>query len=341
MWRWPAALRGATYALPAALVAPLDPRLGVALAVGVIPAAVLPLPPQRRDRVAIVAIGALMAVSVLVGGLLATTPWLAILAIVALAVTAAVVATHHPRSVVLLYLALPLVGVGFSYPGLATAAPLAALFLAGATYGYAVSLPWPTKSKRATANGSPIPRRAMIAYGLRVGLAGALCAAIGFALHFEHVGWATAAAMLVMRPASNTLELRALGRAISVCAGAAAAIGFLALQPSPGYQAAAIAIVVIAATATVGSRWYITPAFTTSLVFLLLLLADPTQTSSRFGERMGETLLGIAAAILFGDILPRATARPRAGASSTGLSEERWIRSWSTRRAAAWRKDRS
>jgi len=36
----------ATFALPAAVVVPFDARLGVALAVGVIPAAVPPLPPQ-------------------------------------------------------------------------------------------------------------------------------------------------------------------------------------------------------------------------------------------------------------------------------------------------------
>ena len=40
-------------------------------------------------------------------------------------------------------------------------------------------------------------------YGLCLGLAGATAAAIGFALDFDHVGWAATAAMLVMRPGSR------------------------------------------------------------------------------------------------------------------------------------------
>src|SRR6185312_2307595 len=78
VWRWPAALRGAPFALPAAVVVPFDAGLGVGFAVGVIPAAVAPLPPQCRDRLVIVVFGALMWISVLVGSFLATTPWLAV-----------------------------------------------------------------------------------------------------------------------------------------------------------------------------------------------------------------------------------------------------------------------
>ena len=235
VWRWPAALRGATFALPGAVVVPFDARLGVALAVGVIPAAVLPLPPQRRDRLVIVVVGALMGISVLVGSLLATTPCLAVAGILVLAVAAAAVAIRRPRALVLLFLALPLVGVGLRLSGLATAAPLAGLFLLGAIYGYAAAIFWPSTPKPAGTDGPP-PWTVVARLRPTRGFAGALCAAIGFTLHFEHVGWPTTAALLVMSPAGKTLELRALGRAVSVCAGAAATIGFLALHPSPALQ---------------------------------------------------------------------------------------------------------
>jgi len=128
----------------------------------------------------IVVFGALMGISVLVGSLLATTPWLAVAGILVLAVAAAAVAIRRPRALVLLFLALPLVGVGLSYPGLATAAPLAGLFLLGATYGYAASIFWPSTPKPAGTDGPPPPGRSFLGYGLRVGLAGALCTAIGF-----------------------------------------------------------------------------------------------------------------------------------------------------------------
>ena len=50
LWRWPAALRGALYALPGGLVALHDPGQGLSLAVGVLPAAALGLLPTRRAR---------------------------------------------------------------------------------------------------------------------------------------------------------------------------------------------------------------------------------------------------------------------------------------------------
>jgi hypothetical protein len=59
-------------------------------------------------------------------------------------------------------------------------------------------------------------------------------------------------------------------------------------------------LAMIVGTATVGSRWYITPLFTTLLVFLLMLYGAPQQASGRFWERMSETLAGVAVAYFFG-----------------------------------------
>jgi hypothetical protein len=54
-----------------------DVRAGAAAAVGVIPAAVFPLAPRRLKRATGAVLGALTGVSVLIGSLLAVTPWLA------------------------------------------------------------------------------------------------------------------------------------------------------------------------------------------------------------------------------------------------------------------------
>jgi hypothetical protein len=60
------------------------------------------------------------------------------------------------------------------------------------------------------------------------------------------------------------------------------------------------------------SRWYVTSAFTTFLVFLLLLHSDPQHAASRFSERVLETLLGVGLAYAFGLALP-ALAKRRQG----------------------------
>lgn len=53
--------------------------------------------------------------------------------------------------------------------------------------------------------------------------------------------------------------------------------------------AVAIAVGIVGAAATRRSRWYVTPGFSTLLVFLLLLYATPQAAGWRFGERVGET----------------------------------------------------
>ncbi|MGB7157203.1 MAG: FUSC family protein, partial [Tepidisphaeraceae bacterium] len=148
-------------------------------------------------------------------------------------------------------------------------------------------------------------------YGVRLGAAGATAAAIGFLLDFDHVGWGCAAALLVMRPAVEMQRLRSAGRILAVLTGALVAIGLVRLNPADGWYAIAAIAAVAGAGGTHGSRWYVTPAFTTFLVFLLLLYATPHDAASRLNERVGETLLGIGLAYLYGVALPALASRAR------------------------------
>jgi uncharacterized membrane protein YoaK (UPF0700 family) len=133
-----------------------------------------------------------------------------------------------------------------------------------------------------------------------------LCAQrVDSALDLDHVGWPTAAALLVMRPVKEMQQLRSIGRPISVCLGALVAIGLIEIGASDAVLAAATVLAMIVGTATVGSRWYITPLFTTLLVFLLMLYGAPQQASGRFWERMSETLAGVAVAYFFGLLVPQ------------------------------------
>jgi uncharacterized membrane protein YccC len=137
-------------------------------------------------------------------------------------------------------------------------------------------------------------------YGVRLGLAGATAAAIGFALDLEHVGWACGAALLVMRPAPEMQRLRSVGRLIAVVAGALVAILIVEADAPDAVWSVAVLAAVAGAAATHASRWYVTPAFTTFLVFLLLLYSDPSTAQSRFNERLLETALGLGIAYFYG-----------------------------------------
>jgi uncharacterized membrane protein YccC len=148
------------------------------------------------------------------------------------------------------------------------------------------------------------PRETLLRYGYAAGAAGALCAAVGFALDLEHVGWAPAAALLVMRPLPAVQRMRSLDRIIDVVIGASAAIALAALGAGDWTYALAVLLGVAAATATAGSRWYLLPTLTTFLAFVMLLYDDPGEGQGRFWERVLETGLGIAAAAVFGLLLP-------------------------------------
>jgi uncharacterized membrane protein YccC len=157
----------------------------------------------------------------------------------------------------------------------------------------------------------------MVDYGVRLGLAGATAAAIGFALDLDHVGWQVAAALLVMRPVAEMQRLRSVGRVVSVAVGAFTAAGVAATSPPDGVYAVAAASVLVAAGATQPSRWYVTPAFTTFIVISLLLYARPEDTAYRVGQRIIETIVGVAIAYLFGLFVPELRRRRERPTSST------------------------
>ena len=308
-WDWTAAAAAAAYALPAAVVMFEDVPSGLALAVGVLPAAISGVAPTRRARRAVAVIGTLIGASMLIGGILAGVPVLAVAAIALLGPATALLAARSRLGQTAMTLCLPLVGVGLSFSEVGEAATVAGLIVAGSIYACAVSMLWPERSPAAAAPAAA--DAPTLEYGIRLGAAGATAAAIGFLLDLDHVGWACAAALLVMRPAAEMQRIRSVGRICAVTVGALAAIALVRLDPSTAWFSLAAVAAVVGAGATHGSRWYVTSAFTTLLVFLLLLHADVEQAEARFAERVGETLLGVGLAYLFGLALPTVTRRYR------------------------------
>jgi uncharacterized membrane protein YccC len=299
-WSWSGALLGALCALPAAAVALNDVPNGLAFAVGVLPAVVVGVQPTRRQRPRVTIIGALAGASIVLGSLLAHEPWLAVGGVFVLALAAAELARHRSIGQLVLTLALPLVGVGLSYTDLDEAAGLALIMTIGSAYAGLVSMAWPERPAQPRPPNVPIGRD----YGLRLGLAAAIAAAIGFALDLDHVGWACAAALLVMRPSAEMTQLRSIGRLAAVTAGAIIAALLANQTTSPEVYAIATVIALAGAAATRGSRWYVTPGFSTFFALSLLIYNDPSQSASRLNERVLETALGVALAYVFGLAIP-------------------------------------
>jgi hypothetical protein len=303
-WSWSSVLRGAVLGAPAAVVALHDVQAAAALSVGLMPLAPLPLAATRRARLRSGAFGVMAALALVVGGVLAVWPPAAVVGILALAVGTARVAETRPAAMVVLVAGLPLVGVGFSYPGLAPVGGLALVILAGSAYAVAVSLAWPPRAATPRAMAPAAPPAHLLRFGWLLGGAGALCAAVGFALDWEHVGWATAAALLVMRPRGPEQRLRSVDRLVDVLVGAGAAIALVVVGPPDWVYALAIGLTAVLATATGGSRWYVVPTFTTFYVFLMLVATDPSDAPSRFWERVGETAFGVGVAAALGLAVP-------------------------------------
>jgi hypothetical protein len=310
-WRWSRFGLGLLYALPSMAVAPFDPAVALALSIGVLPAAAMGLPARRRARSAIPVLGTLVALGLLLGATLALAPVLAVPALAVLAVLASMLAARERAGPLALTLVLPMVGLGLSFPLSATTILLAGAIVAGSVYAWLIALLWPEHGAGARVPAAMPKGRALLVYGVLLAAAAGTAAAIGFATGVEHVGWATGAVLLVMRPVRGQLVLRSVGRAASVLIGALAAAGFALLSPSGVVVALAIGVVVGGLGAVQESRWYVAPAFTTFLVLSLLLSTSDESPTSRFLERTLETLLGVALALFFGALVPALLAMRR------------------------------
>jgi uncharacterized membrane protein YccC len=148
-----------------------------------------------------------------------------------------------------------------------------------------------------------------LGYGLRLGAAAAIAYLITGTLGYDHPGWAPAACLLVARPELDLLQSRGITRVVAVIVGAIAAGLVVTIGVAPVVYAILIAAALGAASGTVGSRWYITSAFSTFLVFLTMLAGQPQALAATFDLRVGETILGVALAYLFVWLLPTVAGR--------------------------------
>lgn len=309
-WSWSLCALGVALSLPASLVALVHPPFGFALAVGVIPAAINRLAPRRAARWMSVLVGTAAGASLLLGALLTQLPPVAVAALFVFGLVAPLWARHGLLGGLIIALCLPLTGIGLSYHDIGTALVFAGLMAGSSAYAWLVSLLWPQRPP-APPPPEPAPAEAAAVYGVLLGCAGALAAALGYLLHLEHVGWIVGACLLVMRPNRSLLFLRSAGRALSVIGGALLAAALALWAPGNGVLAVFVLAAIAAVTALQASRWYVAPAFTTFLALSMIARTSDETPLDLFTERMWETLAGIGIALLFGWALPSLLVRRR------------------------------
>jgi hypothetical protein len=307
VWSWRNAAFGMVISTVAVIVITTrDVENGLYLLIGAIPAAILGLPPQRKARRKVIVIGALFAISVMVGSILAQWAPVAVVGMFLMGLGAALLATRKEFGFAVLTICLPLAATGLTYDGLDESAGVSALFIVGSAIAFVGALCFPEYQARAPVEPPLLSLASARDYGVRLGLAAAVGTAIGFRYGAEHTGWIVISTLLVMRPAEDMMKVRSAGRAISVFIGAVVAAWLLTEDLSSPAIALVGAAAIIAAAATNASRWYITPAFTTFLVLWCVLYANDTteNITYRSTERVVDTLLGVGIAYLFGLVLP-------------------------------------
>ena len=246
----------------------------------------------------IVVAGVALATGLLLGSVLTQLPALAVVGVFAVAVAATQAAGRMRIGGLLVFLVVPMVGAGLGIDDVSEALEAWVLISGGAVITWLVALAWPQESLP--------PQEGQLAgvdlaeYGVRLGLAGALCAAITYLAGFDHEGWAAAACLIVMRPNQELLRLRSAGRAIAVSAGAIIAAVVFELDVPTGVMAALVVLDLALLAGTRASRWYVTGGFTTFIVLSLMLHTDPDHGGRTIGERLVETLVGVAVALVFG-----------------------------------------
>ena len=289
--------------LPGAIVvAFVDVPGGVGLCLGAIMVGMLGIAPRRamRPRAALAGIG--FALFLVLGAAIARPGWLAVAGIALAPIPASLLASSRPLGRLALALMLPALAIGLSFDSAADATGLALAIGASSIWMAAISLLWPEHPPRARPAPPPMPRPAALEWGIRLGLAAGTATLVGELVDFSHIGWAPAAALLVMRPQRDLLTLRGIGRVCSVLLGAVLA-GFVARSdPATGVLALLVALAVVGTVGTAGSRWYVTSAGTTFLSLSMIEYGASGHglVATTFLARVGATLLGVGVAYVFG-----------------------------------------
>lgn len=318
-WHPRTALLGALATVPAAVVIALgNVSGGLGFAIGVLPAAVIGVQPRLRDRRRTLFVGALFGALLVIGSLVGHNDVVAVLAMFVLPVLAAQLAARRAVGLVIMTIGLPLIAVGLSFTSFADGLGAGLSILLGSAFACALScITWIWRERPEPPRPQPVllASQHALSYGISLGLAAGIATLLTEVAGIDHPGWAPAAALFVMRPSADMQRLRSVGRVLSVAIGALAALALAHWQPPDVLVGLAAIAALAAAGGTRGSRWYVTPVFSTFVVIMMLLASDYTAAAAewRFNERLGWTVVGVGLAYLFGLGLPNLARRTGLG----------------------------
>lgn len=314
-WDWPPFVVTALCAVPAVLVATFgDTHLGLAMVISLAAPAFAGVAPLRRRRRGVLAIGALLPASLLVGTLLReyTGVWIAALALALLAFGAAMwLSSPRGRPVGMAFI-VPVAAIGLSYDDPQTPLLLLVLMVAVSVLALAIALLFPERPVPTARPSHPMPRPEARRFGTYFGLTVAVATVVGYPL--DHTGWVAGSAALVTRPAAEMQRFRSLWRVGSILVGATAVSLFMLARPTPFVAAGvAAALMTVLAGLQTRSRAYFAPAVLTFATFLLIEypIASDGSPWGRFAERVLWVSVGVAIAYVVALALPRAVDRLR------------------------------
>ncbi len=311
-WNWDDALRGAIGALPAVpVIVAVNVSAGICMAMGTLLVAILGVPREQKARLRGLIVAGAFAVAYAAGCVLGEWPVVAVGALSALAYVSVLAASHRPAARLLVLLCVPGFAIGMNEP-----APdgfvIAAMFVAGGLWATFVAVMWHPvpPSAIAPARFSALGRmqageRAIRVYAICFALALGIALALGFILDLQHVAWGAAAAAFIMRPDPGLLASRALGRILATFIGVCLAAVFFHQGLAEAALAAITVLTVSAMIATRTSAWYVMSAGSGLLVLLMSGISSTQQFELSFHDRLVETAIGAALAMLFGVITPR------------------------------------
>ena len=321
-WDWTEAGRGALCALPGGvIILAADVSLGMVCALGTIPVAMLGVPARRSQRPRLAVAGVGFAIAYALGSAVGRWHVAAVVTLVVVAYAAVVLAARRPAAMLVPALFAPGYALGMNEP-IRSGLVLAGVFLGGAAWAVFVAYLWPQREPAAIPppHAQAENERATRIYAALFAAAAGIGLTLGYLLDFAHVAWAAAAGMFIMRPDPHLLASRALGRALATLAGVLAAGLIVRRGPTEIGLALIVVGAVSAMIAVRTSRWYVAPGATAVVVLLASGVASRNAFAVSFVDRLLETAIGAALALLFGVAVPYtlralASSRERAARS--------------------------
>ena len=115
-------------------------EMGLPMLLGLLPAATIGLLPTRAQRRNLVILGLLFGTFLMLGSLIAQWVWIAVPGMFLLALGGLMLASKKRFGMIVLFLCVPLTGVGLSYEGLENSISVGLLFIIGSIIAYGWSL---------------------------------------------------------------------------------------------------------------------------------------------------------------------------------------------------------